>query len=872
MLKMISNNREREDRLVKQFHPKVLLALTSLLSTFTISTQVMAEEGTEKEDSVALDEVVVKGSADDFSVLPTGSSSGAFGLDMDLSDTPRSVTEVSSELVKNYGLRSVDDLVRLTPGAFTSSFFGIKGAMDIRGEPADNFYRGFRRISNPGAFNTNIRGAQTLEILRGPVSPVYGTGSVGGQLNYIPKSAKNDTAKYIEKPTGRLDVTLGTYNQKVISGELGLPFELAGKQGGVYAFAEVEDSDSYYHGYHPSNEQFQVAVNYDLSDKHALEFGMQYQTSDSIQVPGWTRVTQDLIDNGTYVTGAGPDLNSDNPIGSDRLLPQESGFITPFAPAGLNSSFSGVGSFCIPSAADSSNYTYNGFNLLCLGPGAIALQEETVGTTTIDHRTTFIDDIDFAETTAMTAYLDFITYFDNGVVWKNQAFYDYLDHNKFQSWGFTALYPDANILELRSSVEFEFESGDLFAKNVAGVSWRKEDLDLNHAFFDETFDFRDMTVGPTPDDRIDWAVEDPYENATIVYDDEGNPVGIDGTVRRNFNEEQVSVSKNLGVFWLSNIEYEKVNLLLGARVDKFDVEAREEARSLLGILFIDEDGDNKPDTKEGSETKFSWNMSLSYDFDNGLLPYVTIAESNSLSTNQLGGIIPGTIDDGSFVQGSDLFEAGLKYANTGGTFYSALSYFDQEKSFRDSQSGALVAVYSEGIELEVRAALTDRISLAATATHIETTEVSDGAFTVINGADFAAQNGLEPWQVYGGRIAGARSTFVGEGVELDRGGLPDNIVSLYGNYAHPLESGQLRASLGFTWADSTYTDIMQSVKLPSYSVWTTSVGYVSESFELLAAVNNLFDEKYYTSADLFDSVVVKPSEGRTASITATYKF
>ena len=35
-------------------------------------------------------------------------------------------------------------------------------------------------------------------------------------------------------------------------------------------------------------------------------------------------------------------------------------------------------------------------------------------------------------------------------------------------------------------------------------------------------------------------------------------------------------------------------------------------------------------------------------------------------------------------------------------------------------------------------------------------------------------------------------------------------------------------------------------------------------------VNNLGDEEYYTSADLFESVVVKPSEGRTVSLTVRY--
>ncbi len=80
------------------------------------------------------------------------------------------------------------------------------------------------------------------------------------------------------------------------------------------------------------------------------------------------------------------------------------------------------------------------------------------------------------------------------------------------------------------------------------------------------------------------------------------------------------------------------------------------------------------------------------------------------------------------------------------------------------------------------------------------------------------------------------------------------------------------ASLGFTYADETYMDVMESVLLPSYSVWTASLSYLSGNYEIMATVNNLTDEKYYTSADLFDSVVVKPSEGQTVSVILSYKF
>ncbi|WP_133468626.1 TonB-dependent siderophore receptor [Paraglaciecola marina] len=834
---------------------KLSLAIAAITAT-SLALSLNAQE---------IEKISVVGVKDENMIMPPESSS-TYGFDMSLVETPRSVTEVSSDLIEAYGLRSVDDLVRMTPGAFTSSFFGIQGAMDIRGESADNYFRGFRRIANPGAFKTNIRGAKQLEVMRGPVSPLYGTGSVGGQLNYSPKSAKSDATKYIEEVTGKIDLTLGTYSQKILAAEAGTPFKLGDKQGGIYVFAEAENSGSYYNNYEPTNEMLQVAIDLDITDSTTMEFGFQAQTSDSIQVPGWNRVTQDLIDNGTYITGAAPVRNSDNTIGADRLLPQESGFITSAAPYFINSSFSSVGSFCSPGDADTSNFVYNDMLLACPGaPGFIdgyALTDP--GTTKIDHKTTFIDDIDFADSTAFTAYLDFTTYIDD-MVWKNQFYYDYMDHTKYQSWGFTADYPGATAAEFRSSLMFDTQGENVLIQHIAGVSLRHEDLDLNHAFYDETFDFRDISVGPTANDRIDWAVTDPYEDATILYDEDGNPTGIDGTVRRNYNEEQVSTVSNLGIFYLADISFEKLSVLVGARYDYYDVEAEEEAVSLLGIPF----GDG---VHTDTESALSYNLSLSYATESGFVPYATYAKANSLTTNQLGGIIASSVDGGDYLADSDLIELGLKYSNEEDTIYAALSVYDQEKTDRIGQTQALVAVSSTGIEFEARALLNENFSVTATATHIETTEVSDNALAIINGADFAVQNGLEPYQVYGGRIGGNRSTFVGTGVELDRGGLPDNTISMYLNYVQPIGDGKITASTGFGWADETYTDVLETILLPSYMVWTASMGYVTDSYEVLLSINNLFDEEYYTSADLFDSVVVKPSEGRTGSVMFSYKF
>ena len=131
---------------------------------------------------------------------------------------------------------------------------------------------------------------------------------------------------------------------------------------------------------------------------------------------------------------------------------------------------------------------------------------------------------------------------------------------------------------------------------------------------------------------------------------------------------------------------------------------------------------------------------------------------------------------------------------------------------------------------------------------------------------------MTPDQVFGGRIGGNRATFAGEGVEMNRGGLPDTIASIYGTYTTYFEDSELTSSIGVTWVDETFTDVFETILLPSYSIVNGSISYSKDGLTALLQANNLFDEEYYTSADLFDSVVVKPSEGRTFSFMLSYDF
>ena len=55
-----------------------------------------------------------------------------------------------------------------------------------------------------------------------------------------------------------------------------------------------------------------------------------------------------------------------------------------------------------------------------------------VGTAQISHDVTFIDPQDYADTDVYTVYFDVTHTFSNDVTWRNQLFYDYMDHTKYQ--------------------------------------------------------------------------------------------------------------------------------------------------------------------------------------------------------------------------------------------------------------------------------------------------------------------------------------------------------------------------------------------------------------------------------------------------------
>jgi outer membrane receptor protein involved in Fe transport len=129
-------------------------------------------------------------------VVQERDSATTFGIDKPLVDTPRSVTALSDELLDRYNIKTVYDFTAVAAGTYTGSFFGVPGSLNVRGTNADTYFMGFQQITNIATYPTPISASSNIELVRGPASPAYGAGQIGGYMNFIPKSSLGDNEKY----------------------------------------------------------------------------------------------------------------------------------------------------------------------------------------------------------------------------------------------------------------------------------------------------------------------------------------------------------------------------------------------------------------------------------------------------------------------------------------------------------------------------------------------------------------------------------------------------------------------------------------------------------------------------------------------------
>ncbi|WP_297512569.1 TonB-dependent siderophore receptor [uncultured Caulobacter sp.] len=794
----------------------------ALLSASALAFVTVSSVSAHAEDQVAdqVDTVIVL-ARDKAGLIEKQPSNSVFGIAKPLIETPRSASLVSDLTLERYGVLTLDGATKVAPGTHTASFYGVPGSLNIRGTLAENYFRGFKRIENRGTYSTPIGGAARIEILRGPPTPVYGAGKVGGLVNFIPKSAR-DEGRFLAGPEGEVTATFGSYNKKLVTGQVGAPVRLGPVEGGFYVYGEAEDSHSFYKGIYPRHQTLEVSSDLDLGDGWSTAFGgMAFHSDGDVQTPGWNRLTQTLIDQGIYTTGRDTSL-----VDADRngkLTPNEVGFY-PYASA-----------LYIP---------YYGFP----ATDAAHTLDVGVGTTKLDRRTVYISPADFSKTNTQTLYFDLAKDLGGDRSIKLQLFHDRLHNRRFVSYGYPAT-TDSKVSEARVTYAFPTHLGAVSARTLVGGAHRWFDGRRRESFNSGliALDRRDISFGATPTDIID-----------SPFDDEPGGIGL------KWENDNRSTWKQTGVFVTSDIDVGRWNLVLGGRWDRYSVQSQD-----TGFLSYVVAG-----RQTAGRDKATWNASLTYKLPIGLMPYVSYAKAAALEMSQAGDVAPNLVADGSWLSSSDLTEAGVKFQLLRGTLVGSLAAYDQN---RTQIAGALAppvvqGTRAKGVELEVRWLASERLSF---------TFAGNSQRTTIKGPDTSFQYipayaaGVPGARGYGGSyVVWSFASLPGRSGDYAYTLIPKSVVSLYGTYTSKgYDWGQAGATLGVSHVSQTSGTVQGAVRYPAYSLVNASAFVSRGPYTLSINVDNLFDTVYFTpDADTYANLGVLPGRGREWRATLKRTF
>jgi iron complex outermembrane receptor protein len=721
----------------------------------------------------------------------------ATGLSLALDQTPRAATQVSETTLLRYGVEGLDDLTAVTPSAYTASFYGVEGAVNLRGTLADNYFRGFRRAENRGTYATPLTG--DITILRGPPSPVMGAGKVGGLVDFEPSSNTPD----------EITLTYGAYEKRNVMAEGSLPVTVGGADGRISARGEIDDSFSFYRGIHPSHQALTLGADLATGPWAFSANYLFYHSDGDVQTPGWNRLTQDLIDNGTYITGRNTSLKDAD--GNGRLTLNEFGG-NPYA---FDPAFQPL---AIAGGTDAAHHLDSG-----------------LGTTHLDTRTVYIaPGVDFSRTRTHTGYAE-LHRDVNGDTLRLQLFADTLANDRFVSYGYPASVR-TEVAEARLRYDFDRNLGPITAHTTAGAGFR-----FVHAIDKQSFnsgvialDRRDISQGATANDIID----SPFNT---------DPAGSIGLGWENNLASNIS---DAGVFVLSDLAYDRLHLLLGGRFDQYDVRSRDD-----GVLAYE------PPAGAASGGRFTGSASLSWQDASGVTPYLSHARSAALETGQAGEVPTQLLVTGGWLSVSTLDEAGVKYAADG--LEASLALYRQDRTQLSQQNGVSVSgTRGEGVEAELRWLVTDRISATLAASLAHTFIRGDHSFAYVPARDV----GVTPQNGFGGAYVAYDFAALKGTANYDDTLVPHAVVSPWLTYTGDGWGG----ALGATYVGAAKQTVPDPITFPDHVTVNASVFAVRDGWRLALNVDNLFDARYFTpDADTYANLGALPALGRRWRIALT---
>ena len=237
------------------------IAIPSLVSPI-----LLAQDTAGENDADALETIFVVGQR------------RAYQGNFDSLETPAANQSIDLELLRDVGALNLNDALDLSASvARQNNFGGLWNSFSIRGFSGDiNLPSGFlvngfnagRGFGGP----RDLVGIESVEVLKGPRSALFGRGEPGGTINLITKRPQFRTG-------GDVRLTVGSWSQVRLEGDVQSTFG-TGDNVGVRAVGFYEDAESFRRTVETERLGFYPSVTWQVAENTKATYELEYTRQD----------------------------------------------------------------------------------------------------------------------------------------------------------------------------------------------------------------------------------------------------------------------------------------------------------------------------------------------------------------------------------------------------------------------------------------------------------------------------------------------------------------------------------------------------------------------------------------------------------------
>lgn len=740
---------------------------------------------------------------------------------MSLMETPAAIVVVDKALLNSQGADTLQESLRNVSGlSQAGNNYGVGDFLSLRGLGVSYTYDGIYAGAdlgnsyNPTRSTTNI---ESIEVLKGPATGLYGMGSAGGIINMIEKKPQ-------DKESYEIKATLGSWDEHAIMFDATSAID----DKTAYRFVANYQSSDGYRGISEERSEVYASLRHDLSDTNQITISGAY-IDDAVQIDSVGHPVR-LIEFALLGLEPGDTITADDLINDDVAL---GGLALTAAQreelAGTLSSTDGWQ----PTDLGDTNLT---------SPLSTPNEGE-------EARIKVRQDIDFDNNWSLTHQLQYRTYESDYIRQTSAYNYVYTDRNGTTNLDPRSplvldgvLYPYAARRQEYRHITADEKVTQYFADLTK--TWTIGDIEGEHLFSANyshyDMNYQQYSIWDADDNRSDpvpYILDIRNPNWPTGEFDDYNP-----SLRSKYN-------KTVSSWGVSAQEVLYLSDAVTARIGA--------AYTGISQTYNDQTSDSNPEY-DTDDNGFTYNIGLTYRVTEQFSTFINHSKGRTAYS------ILGSLTEDSNRPDSEAlsYDLGARFTAFDEELLGSLVFFKTSRTnlrytnpqFEDDPS-------DPDFNISVAEFYYDEAD--------ETTGVEFDLNLAINDAWSMNLNGT-----YQDPITQPGNRATSQDEELTKG-LSKRSASLWTSYAAPIKwlDNPLTFSVGVNYVDERSIESssfgVDYAIVPSYVVWDSAINYQTEDWNIKLNINNLTDTTYYSKAMFLGGLT---GESRNAKLTVSYKF